>query len=133
MSKLEHQPVIDKLESIRALYESSHGPFYLFAYVKPAESPLWDVLIAAPWLDDKLNGNYRNVVKSVQNTLTTDELLGIGGVVHVRSDSLVVDDIAMRFATSKGPVELRNDQIGRIALDRGYVLESLSGVASKAA
>lgn len=86
------KPILEKLKKTVVSLENERGPilvFALFLRVDPLEK--WDIVIAAPWLDPNEIDSYKMITSTIQNNLSTQELIQLSRIVILAdSDPVVV-------------------------------------------
>lgn len=62
------------------------GELSFFGLVLREDASVWDVLVAADWIDDDRRKALEYVAQLLQNNLTTKELLSISGIVLLQNE-----------------------------------------------
>jgi hypothetical protein len=127
--------LIEKFVSIQQEAVQEKGPVTLFALImrKPFP-PLWDVVVAAPWItySDTLMPGY--IVDKMYQRLQKNELLQVSHVVWLEPTEPFVQEFLRSFQFSKGVngtrrvennyPEIGNCTIGDIEIHRAIVLSA---------
>ncbi|WP_288429726.1 hypothetical protein [uncultured Spirosoma sp.] len=65
---------------------SEKGELSFFGLVLREDASVWDVLVAADWIDDDRRKALEYVAQLLQTNLTTKELLSISGIVLLQNE-----------------------------------------------
>jgi hypothetical protein len=78
--------MIKKVGSLVDTIISEKGELSLFALALREDAIVWDLLIAADWIDKDRKEALNYLVKKVQEVLTTNELLDLSGIILLDND-----------------------------------------------
>jgi len=98
------------------------GNLSFFALVLREEAAVWDILVAAKWIDADRKQALAYLVKQVQRVLTKQELLKISGIILLQSE-YYDDQHIMRSPTPTSWVE-NNVDLYDIAVKKAYIFVS---------
>ncbi len=84
--------LVNKLGQLRKVIGEQRGEFTLYALVLPEDAIVWDMLVAANWIDEDQSAALQYLVKEVQNVLTEQELLSLSGILLFDSNQFTGDD-----------------------------------------
>lgn len=110
--------LVNKIGQLRKVIEEQQGEFTLYALVLPEDAIVWDMLVAAKWIDKDQSAALRYLVKEVQSILTKQELLNLSGILLFDSDKIGEDGMSINSDT--GWEENNIDFYGRQA-QKAYV------------
>lgn len=79
---------VKKLAQLRKAIEAQRGEFTLYALVLPEDAIVWDMLVAAKWIDQDQSAALKYLAKQIQNTLSEEELLNISGILLFDSNDI---------------------------------------------
>ena len=108
------QPIIDE-----------KGGISFFALVLREEASVWDILVAAKWIDQDRKEALAYLVKQVQRVLTKQELLKISGIILLQSEHYDGQQI-MRSPSPMSWVE-SNIDLYNVAVKHAYIFVSTDG------
>lgn len=75
---------VNELQSVERLLSKEKGAFNLFALFLREDAPeKWDLLIAAPWVEEDKAETLKRVSKELQKRLSKEELLKLSRVVII--------------------------------------------------
>ena len=101
------------------------GELSFFALVLREEASVWDILVAAKWIDLDRKQALAYLVKQVQRVLTKQELLKISGIILLQSEYYEHQQI-MRSPTPTSWVE-NNVDLYNIAVKQAFIFVSTDG------
>ena len=114
---------IRKIGGLVEPISEAKGGLLFFALVLREDASVWDVLVAAKWIDKDRKGSLRYLTQQIQAVLTKEELLKISSVILLRSEYYVNQDI---MTSETGWVENNIDMYG-LAVKRAYIFVSTDG------
>jgi hypothetical protein len=116
--------IVEKMREVKQKIERAHGPFTFFAVVTLDESQRWNVLVAAPWLDDGQLPGIRIVVSAMSEKLTLNELIDFGKVLIAEPGSRVHMAFTKRVLTFNDDQAVRGEEIGGLDIDEGHIFRT---------
>ncbi len=78
--------LIRKIGSLVEPITNEKGELSFFALVLREEASVWDLLVAAKWIDEDRKQALDYLVKQVQYILTKQELLEISGIILLQNE-----------------------------------------------
>ncbi len=117
--------IADKLRKLEQDLSLEKGPFHLFALFLRADAPdVWDVVVAADWMEQDQVGALREISRHVQQSLKPKELLKIAGVIIVSISNPALKAIAATVSGEHLLVEVKDSQFFGQAIKHGYIITS---------
>lgn len=124
--------LLEQFIKIERKVSEEMGAFNLFAlFLREDEQYLWDVVVAAPWieLDQKFALQYLG--KKLQQELTTDELMQLSHIAIIDYDNPGLPAVTQTVNIEHGLVELRDQVFFGHAIKRAYFITSQSLIAKE--
>ncbi|WP_080238383.1 hypothetical protein [Spirosoma rigui] len=109
--------LIKKIGSLIEPITVEKGTLLFFALVRREDASVWDLLIAAKWIDDDRKSALDYLVSQVQYVLTKQELLQISAVIMLRHEYFI-DGLPVKRET--GWEESDIDLYG-VAVEKAYI------------
>lgn len=109
--------LIKKIGSLVQPITDEKGELSFFGLVLREEASVWDILIAAKWIDEDRKTALNYVVKKVQHILTKPELLDISGIVLLQDEYFSGQS---RLVSETGWEETDIDLYG-VAVKKAYI------------
>ncbi|UFH55022.1 hypothetical protein [Spirosoma sp. KNUC1025] len=78
--------IIRKIGSLVLTVNAEKGPLSFFALALREDAVVWDILVAAKWIDDDQRQALDYLTKQVQQVLTKQELLKISAIILLRHE-----------------------------------------------
>ena len=115
----------EKLASIEKSLSAQNGSFWLFALVERAESPeKWDLLVAAPWLQEESRKSLDDIIELVGNKLGETELLQLSRIIVLNPENLVVQHLTSAFDHEHAFNHVGNTIINGMEVSRAVIITS---------
>jgi hypothetical protein len=117
----------DKLRSLEQEIADEKGPFQFYALILREDSPLkWDLVVAAPWLDEDERAGMKYLAAKVTKVLTKKEVVRmLAGIVIVERDNPGLKPIQKTVAVEHGNVELRDCELFRMDVEHAIIITSI--------
>jgi hypothetical protein len=109
---------VKKLGLLAKKIAHEQGNWTLFALVLPTDTFVWDVLVAAEWIEKNNTYALKYIAQEIQHALTKDELLSVGGIVLLDNSSL--SDSSGEMNSETGWEENNVDLFGR-QVQKAYI------------
>ncbi|RCR70170.1 hypothetical protein [Larkinella punicea] len=109
--------MIKKIGSLVDTIAFEKGELSFFALALREDSIVWDLLIAADWIDKDRKNSLDYLVRKVQGVLTTHELLDLSGIILLDNDYF---SGVSQFKSESGWEENNIDLYG-VAVKKAYV------------
>jgi hypothetical protein len=118
-------PFIEKLASVEKSFSAENGSFWLFALVERVESPeKWDLLVAAPWLQEESRRSLDDIIELVGNKLDETELLQLSRIIVLNPENPVVQHLTAAFGHEHTSNHVENTVINGMAVSRAVIITS---------
>lgn len=120
------------MEAMEAIVRK-RGPLTLFALLMRADSPgKWDLLVAAPWIDEGKLKAFSHVANEVHARLGDEEVLALSRIAQVPEGSRELRAILSEVPDeTEFPVELRGTDLFGLGVVHAIIFHA-SGSASRA-
>jgi hypothetical protein len=117
------KPFLKKLVEFERKIAQEKGAFTLFALLQRKEYiDDWDLLAAAPWIDNHPCYALDFLISRLQETFTPDQMLIFAAMYTTDAYHPGVQDLADRFPVEHGALRVpAGDYLGR-AIRRGYLI-----------
>ncbi|HSX38952.1 MAG TPA: hypothetical protein VLE95_09075 [Chlamydiales bacterium] len=123
--------LLDKLKEILKDIEKEDGLVVLFAlFLREGALGMWDLLVAAPWLDASALASYDHIAKRIQGRLTPDQVVKLDRIVLLDPKDSAVSFLQDNYPVPNGSfIEIPNcepltDRYG-FTIQRAYVLRCI--------
>ena len=119
---MEHLP---QLERVASAIETERGPFILLGLFMHEDAPgRWDLVAAAPWLEDGKLMALGKLVKALSNELGEEALLNFSRIVTLKHDEPALKAI-LREAKSQGlPLSRQGRRLFGLPIEDAYILRA---------
>ena len=125
--------LIEKLQRVECRISRDRGPFTLFALFRTESAPgLWDLVIAAPWADERDWEARRYVRTELHRDLTPRERLEIDRVMVVPSDFADIAKLSREHPVEHGRALVLDREFGLQTVEKGYLITCRPPVAKAA-
>jgi hypothetical protein len=115
---------IEKLQKFMKKIEARKGPFTLFGVFMREESPgLWDLVVAAPWLETGKREAFRELVEEMQDTFG-DEVLLFSRVVTLNQNDPSLHEILSQVGSTKKPLEKQGHGLFGLPVEHAWILRA---------
>ena len=115
--------LVSKIGSLVGPIIKEKGGLHFFGLVLREDASVWDLLVAAEWIDQDRNEALKYLVKKVQSVLTKQELLAISAVILLQSEYYIHQPI---MESEGGWVENNIDLYG-LTVKKAYIFASSDG------
>ena len=115
---------VAKLQSVERHLSDEHSGFSLFALLQRFGSSAYDLVVAAPWLDESSKAHLQMVVMALNAELTPIDLRQIASVVILRPDHPGVKYLNM-FQVEHGSLYQGDNVFNNMKLRSGLVITSV--------
>jgi hypothetical protein len=114
---------LQKLAVLELSLSRTHGAFELFGVVL-RENPLglWDLVVAAPWLDPGKIESYKLMTDALQAALTRDEFLQFSRVVILEKGNPFLESVLAMVSCEHGLQELRDMTVEGISIRIAHII-----------
>ncbi len=109
--------LIKKIGSLVQLITDEKGEISFFGLVLREDASVWDVLVAAKWVDEDRKQALGYLVTQVQRVLTKQELLKISGIILLQDEYFTGHS---KFISEAGWEETDIDLYG-VAVKKAYI------------
>jgi hypothetical protein len=117
------QTFVDKLRSAGREIAAENGPLEFFALFQREDSEKWDVLVAAPWMRDRVKA-LRIVSEKLQQRLSPDELIQLARVVILEHQNAAYQQFVKSHEVTGKAIQLKNESIFGQDIRNAYLLTS---------
>lgn len=119
------KPVAEKLRNLERQLAEEKGLFSLFALFLREDAPnKWDVVVSAPWVDKDKGEALAYLAKSLQSSLSPDELLSLSRIVLVEQDNPGLDAILRAVQVEHSIVDVRDCNFFGLDIKYAYIITS---------
>lgn len=120
--------IAEKLRTVEKALSDANGPFDLFAlFLREDSADVWDLLVAAPWLNpDKLLA-LREIATRVQEELGPDELTKISRIVIIEENNPALAAVQRAIDVEHGLAELQSSMFFGLMIRHAFVITSRQG------
>ena len=124
--------LLERFIKIEREVSEEKGAFNLFAlFLRVDEQDLWDVVVAAPWieLDQKLALQYLG--KRLQRELTTDQLMQLSHIAIIDANNPGLPAVTQTVNVEHGLVEMHNQEFFGHTIKHAYFITSQPLIAKE--
>jgi len=115
--------IVDSLEEMERKLSRENGPFTLFALFERQDIPTqWDLVIAAPWIEQNNEQALRLVAGEMKKLLSTNDLQQVSRIVLLDSGDATVRAITAEHLVEHGRLEIDEGSHYGLPAKRGYVI-----------
>lgn len=108
--------LLRKCERLIHELRGERGKLSFFALAQREESQVWDLLIAAAWIERDRTESLSYVVKKIQSILTKSEVLKLSGVVLLQNAHFVNDSDEIPYQFEENNIDLYG-----VAVKKAYI------------
>ena len=117
--------IVEKLRKLEQTLATEQGPFKLFAlFLREDAFPVWDVLVAADWIDRDRAGSLQAISKRVRESLGPRDIIKISRVVIIDSTDPSLKTVNSTIAIEHGSCEVQNSEFFGLPIKQGYIITS---------
>lgn len=115
--------LVEKLQSAGHEIATEQGALEFFALFQREDSEKWDVLVAAPWMRDRVKA-LRVVSEKLQQRLTPEELVQLARVVILEHQNAAYQQFIKTHEVKGKTIQLKNESIFGQDIRNAYLLTS---------
>jgi hypothetical protein len=116
---------VEKLVHLEREMAAEKGDFTLFALFLLEDAPnVWDLVVAAPWVDKDKQKALRYVGKRLQARLQPRELMLLSRIVLLEGDTPGLEEVLQASQVKHGLRELRDQEFFGLQIKRAYIITS---------
>jgi hypothetical protein len=124
--------LLEKLSAVESSLSRMHGAFELFGVVlRESSLDLWDLVVAAPWLNRSKRESYRLMADALQAALTRDEFLQFSRIVILEKGNPFLESLLAMTSGEHGRFDLRDTTLEGIPIRIAHVLTAVRRPARK--
>ena len=114
---------LKKLTALERSLSRDKGDFEVFGVVLREESrEMWDLIVAAAWLDSHQLESYRLVADALQATFAPHDLLNFSRIVILEQGYPFLEDVLSLTSVEHGLYEIVNMTLSGISIKRAYII-----------
>ena len=118
----------EKLATVERQIAAEKGAFLLFAlFLREDALDLWDLLVAAPWIEANKAEALRYLVSKLNTVATQDELARLSRIVIIEKDQPGLSAIQSAFHIENGLVDVQASNFFGLQIKRAYIITSRRG------
>lgn len=111
------------LQQVEANLTEQNGPFTFFALLLRDESPdRWDLVVAAPWMGDRLMTTIRTVSQEVSAVFPLELAVRLSRIAPVDPNDPGLREFARSYPVEHGWREIRNETFLGQRIVEGYIV-----------
>ena len=115
--------IVNKLMRIKKETATERGEYDLFAlFLREDSSNKWDILVAAPWIDNNKEEALKYLSKKIQNSFDQSELFFISRIVIIEDNNPTLATLPQAINTEDGPAELKDTNFFGIQIKRAILI-----------
>jgi hypothetical protein len=113
----------EKLRRVESLLSDANGPFDLFGlFLREDSVDVWDLLVAASWLDPGKLVALRKIATKVQEELGADELTKISRIVIIEETNPALAAVQQAVSVEHGLAEIQNTTFFGLMIRHAFVI-----------
>jgi hypothetical protein len=124
--------LVEKLRPVEREITAESGEFALFAlfHIEGDPHECWDLVLAAPWLDEKNKPkNLRRILQVLQTRLGIKDFLRVGRVMILPVVHPDIGALLRRYPAEDRVVEICHRELLGQYIDEGYIMTSRPALA----
>lgn len=111
------------LKEIEREAAEEKGPFTLFALFQREDArDLWDVVVAAPWVDEDVPGAIRYLARKMTKALSPDRMTRFSRIAPIEEKNPGLDAIKKTLQVEHGLVEVQNASFFGLPIRQAYFI-----------
>jgi len=115
----------EKLQRFMKQMEARRGRFTLFGLFMREDSPgLWDLVLAAPWLENGKLKALGEFVQQMSKTLGQEEVMSFSRIVTLNREDPALRAILSESASLKKPVEKQGHDLFGLPIEHAVILRA---------
>lgn len=116
---------VEKLTQLERQISEEKGPFSLFALFLREDAPdLWDLLVAAPWIEANKGQSLRYLIGKLQAVATTKELARLSRVAIIERTQPALAALQSAFNVQHTVAEVQNSNFFGLPIRHAYIITS---------
>ncbi len=117
--------IAQKLAKVEKEVSLKKGKFTLFALVLREDAPdLWDLLIAAPWIEGNKEDTMKYIAAKIKKSLTPQELMTLSRIVVIEHDNPLLEVLHRAVHVEHGLMEVQNSIFSGLPIEHAYIITS---------
>ena len=121
--------LVNRLITIEVEISKEKGQFHLFAlFLREDSEDKWDLLVAAPWIDENKTDAIKHISSVVQKALNENELLKITRVVIIDDTNRDLRAVHRAIDIEHGSAEINNCNFFGHIIKHAYLITSKSTI-----
>jgi len=115
----------EKLHKFMKQIEARKGRFTLFGLFLREDSPgLWDLVLAAPWLENGRLKALGELVQQMSKALGQDEVMSFSRIVTLNHDDPALHAILSEIGSRRKPLEKRGHDLFGLPIEHAVILRA---------
>ncbi|SRR6266498_118653 len=115
----------EKLQRFMKQMEARRGRFTLFGLFMREDSPgLWDLVLAAPWLENGKLKALGEFVQQMSKTLGQEEVMSFSRIVTLNREDPALRAILSASASLKKPLEKQGHDLFGLPIEHAVILRA---------
>ena len=116
----------EKLRKFMKQVEARKGRFTLFGVFLREDSPgLWDLVLAAPWLENGKLEALGEFAEQMSKTLGTDEVMSFSRIVTLNHDDPALRAILSEIGSLEKPLEKQGHDLFGLPIEHAVILRAM--------
>ncbi len=117
--------LLERFIKIERAVAAEMGGFDLFAlFLREDEQRLWDVVVAAPWIELDKGHALQYLGKKLQQELTTNELMQLSHIAIIDQNNPGLPLVTQTVKVEHGLVEMRDQEFFGHSIKHAYIITS---------
>jgi hypothetical protein len=117
--------LLERFVELERMLARERGPFALFAlFLREDAVDKWDLILAAPWIEDDRKEALSGITKRIQDTFAADDLSLLSRVVLVDLANPAVEAINKAVRIEHGGAEVRDSNFFGLQIRHAYIITS---------
>lgn len=117
--------IVEKLKAQEQIMAKEKGPFELFAFFLREDAPnKWDLVVAAEWINKNKESALKYIAKSIQKTLTQDELLSFSRIAIIDESNPALEAFNSAMHVEHGMAEIQDCNFSGLQIKHAYLITS---------
>lgn len=119
--------IVEKLARVEREVALEKGEFNFFAVVLREDAPdLWDLLVAAPWIEMDKKAAIKYIADRVRSVLTPEELMNLSRIVLIDQDNQALRALQETFHVEESIVDVQDSVLFGLPIRHAYIIASRS-------
>jgi len=117
--------IAQKLVTVEREVSLKKGIISLFALVLREDAPdLWDLLIAAPWIEANKEDAMKYIAGKLKDALTPQELMTLSRIVVIKQDNPSLETLQDAVHVEHGLMEIQDSMFFGLPIEHAYIITS---------